>query len=228
MNIDANVATYLSARSPADRYSSFDYCFNYFQSHHEEGRVDALANGPGLQMSCLQLGFYLASWGMLRGSTFLLQRSLRHLAPVIEAISTAPPEIWRTDADAYSKDWVCALLLDVARDLRAAFPEKASDILVTKMMLGVFGCVPAFDSQFKRGSGLSRFSEQSLKRIGRFYEDNRVVIDRHRVPTLDFTSGKPSRRRYSRAKVIDMVFFVEGGRKSVPAGRSRRSMVPKL
>lgn len=29
---------------------------------------------------------------------------------------------------------------------------------------------------------------------------------------LDFGTGKPSQRRYSRAKVIDMIFFIEGGR----------------
>jgi hypothetical protein len=37
------------------------------------------------------------------------------------------------------------------------------------------------------------------------------VIDRYRVPTLDFDSGMDTARRYTRAKVIDMVFFVEGG-----------------
>lgn len=36
------------------------------------------------------------------------------------------------------------------------------------------------------------------------------VIERHRVPTIDFVTGEPTNRRYSRAKVIDMIFFVEG------------------
>ena len=35
-------------------------------------------------------------------------------------------------------------------------------------------------------------------------------IERNRVHTLDFDTGLPTERRYSRAKVIDMIFFVEG------------------
>ncbi len=41
--------------------------------------------------------------------------------------------------------------------------------------------------------------------------DNASVIDQHRVPTLDFDTGTETARRYTRAKVIDMIFFVEGG-----------------
>ena len=37
------------------------------------------------------------------------------------------------------------------------------------------------------------------------------MIDRNRVSTLDFHTGEPTNRRYSRAKVIDMIFFIEGG-----------------
>jgi len=29
--------------------------------------------------------------------------------------------------------------------------------------------------------------------------------------TLDFHTGEPTQRRYSRVKVIDMIFFIEGG-----------------
>ena len=51
------------------------------------------AASSNMQLSCLQLGFYLASWGMLRGSTDLLKRSVKHLAPLVEAIADAPPRI---------------------------------------------------------------------------------------------------------------------------------------
>jgi hypothetical protein len=32
-----------------------------------------------------------------------------------------------------------------------------------------------------------------------------------RIATLDATAGRPTRRRYTRAKGIDMVFLIEGG-----------------
>ena len=39
------------------RYSSFDYCYNYFNAATaEEIKEDK-------EKACLQLGFYLASWG---------------------------------------------------------------------------------------------------------------------------------------------------------------------
>ena len=34
---------------------------------HEEDRLEELRSPEHLQTSCLQVGFYLASWGMFRG-----------------------------------------------------------------------------------------------------------------------------------------------------------------
>lgn len=209
VDIEANVRTYLEDRRPTDRYASFDYCFNYFQARREEGRIADLADGVELQVACLQLGFYLASWGMYRGSTILLQRSLAHLAPVIDVIARAPVDAWDIDADGYTRD-ACKSLLEVGAQIRAAFPEGATDTLVTKIMLGVFGSVPAFDTNFKTGFGVYAFGENALMRVGRFYRESAEAIERHRVPTLDFDTGVASNRRYTRAKVIDMIFFVEG------------------
>jgi hypothetical protein len=211
MDIEANLDAYLAARNPTDRYASFDYCFNYFQSHFERGVVGELAEGPAMEISCLHLGFYLASWGMYRGSALRLQRSLAYLAPAVRVIAESPGAIWSADANDYSAD-ACSLILEVAHRLETAFPEGASPTLVTKVMLGVFGCVPAFDLYFKRGFGVTSFSRSSLQRIATFYSANADAIERHRVKTLDFATGSGTTRPYSRAKVIDMIFFVEGAR----------------
>ena len=51
-------------RTTYHRYSSFDYYYSYF-----------LNNGDlieDMEKSCLELAFYLASWGMFRGSSFLI------------------------------------------------------------------------------------------------------------------------------------------------------------
>ena len=92
-----------------------------------------------------------------------------------------------------------------------------TDTLVTKVMLGVFGCVPAFDQNVTRGlrmAGLGNGSlnHATLAKIGNFYRQHLGTIEKHRVPTLDFDSEGPTYYRYTRAKVIDMAFFVEGGR----------------
>jgi len=41
-------------------------------------------------------------------------------------------------------------------------------------------------------------------------EANATLLERYRVPTWDFDTGQLTERRYPRAKVIDMVFFIEG------------------
>lgn len=208
LNLDGNITRYLDRRRPDARYTSFDYCFNYFQSFREAGNARALVEPENIQLSCLHLGFYLASWGMLRGSAELLQKSARHLIPLIELIAIADPALWEIDAHCYTEANILRLV-ETGHELRRVHVGM-SDILVTKIMLGVFGNVPAFDNNFKKGFRVSKFGPKALSRIGDFYEGNSVVIDRHRTATLDFASGEPTSHFYSRAKVIDMAFFIEG------------------
>jgi hypothetical protein len=212
VNLDGNVQWYLDDRNPNERYASFDYCFNYFQSFRESGAIFALANSSNLQASCLRLGFYLASWGMLRGSAELLQKSARHLIPLIEVIAQTNIRLWDLDAHSYTESNI-QQLCELANTIRQARPGM-SDTLVTKIMLGVFGSVPAFDTNFKKGcraAGIScTFGRKSLRQIGGFYHNNAAVIDSRRVMTVDFMSGNDTQRRYTRAKVIDMAFFAEG------------------
>jgi hypothetical protein len=214
LNLEANLRRYLDGDASSDghkpnaRYTSFDYCFNYFQSFRESGDIGSLASPANLQISCLQLGFYLASWGMLRGSTELLQKSARHLIPVIGAIASSDAALWDIDAHRYTESNIERLLAQAAAIRQAN--RGMSDILVTKIMLGVFGSVPAFDTNFKRGFHVATFGANSLGKIRYFYEKNASMLDMYRVPTFDFASGLPTKRLYTRAKVIDMAFFIEG------------------
>ena len=208
-DVVGDIERYLGDRDPTARYASFDYCFNFFQSHRERDDVAALASPVTMELACLHLGFYLASWGMLRGSTDLLQRSIKNFEGVIEAIAEAPAALWQIDANDYGEEaW--PVIRDFRDRLRIALPNKTSDILVTKIMLGVFGCVPAFDTNFKIGAGLSTFGQNALRRVERFYREHAELIERYRVPTLAFAGGGTTTRHYSRAKVIDMIFYIEG------------------
>jgi hypothetical protein len=79
-------------------------------------------------------------------------------------------------------------------------------------MLGVFGNVSAFDANFKCGFEIGRFGTEALRKIGAFYKKNHEVIEDNRTFTLDFTHGGPTSRKYTRAKIIDMAFFIRGMR----------------
>jgi hypothetical protein len=211
VDIEANLQAYRRHGSPESRYASFDYCYNYFQDARDAVETDRLADEDRRLSSCLQLGFYLASWGMMRGSGDLLQNSVRGLVPVVEQIADESTSTWDLDADSYADNAEGVLAL--SRRVRRAFQASevdASDTLVTKTMLGVFGCVPAFDLNFRTGFHCQTLCKRTLIRIGEFYQDNQGEIDAVQVPTLDFITGDETKRQYSRAKIIDMVFFQEG------------------
>jgi len=78
-------------------------------------------------------------------------------------------------------------------------------------MLGVFGCVPALDRYFRQGFGRASFRRDHLLKISAFYEANASAIERQRVRTLDYTTAQPTSRRYTRAKLVNMIFFAAGG-----------------
>src|SRR5688572_13668190 len=110
MNIQENLNIYRSGDKssgglkPTERYASFDYCYNYFQSFREQNNIPGLADPDHIQTSCLHIAFYLASWGMLRASSFLLQKSAKHYELLIQGIVDFPPSIWNIDVDSYTEE----------------------------------------------------------------------------------------------------------------------------
>jgi hypothetical protein len=205
-----NGQRYLVAReSHEQRYASWDHCYNYFRTAFDEQKIDSLASRENLQTSCLQVGFYLASWGMYRGKAPLLQKSSSVLVPFIELVTSAPTELWTLDVEDYDNDSV-ALLLHWAKIIRETLPGKSTDTLVTKAMLGVFGNTPAFDRYFRKGFDCFGLNTKSLMKIKSYFDANQQRIEDQRVKTIDFV-GKSTDYRYTQAKVIDMIFFAAGG-----------------
>jgi hypothetical protein len=168
-----------------------------------------LGRAGQLELSCLHLGFYLASWGMMRGSGGLHRRSLRELAPVVQAIADEPSESWELDVPGYSETGIGEVLA-LGKRIENAYTVSASSVLVSKTMLGVFGCVPAFDRFFRIGFGGGRLNRETLTDISDFYKANKITLDAVHIPTLDFLTGKDTPRSHPKAKIIDMVFFEEG------------------
>jgi hypothetical protein len=219
MNVRRNVERYIEGegrykgRNPDERYASFDYCFNYFRPFYEENRVSDICCPENIQQSCLQLAFYLASWGMLRGNTVLLQKSARFYTPLLESIVQLGGRLWEVDVDSYTDENI-ALLVEVGKVIREALGSEtnASPTLVTKIMMGVYGNVPAIDRYVKKGLGVNGFSRKSLKVAAAFYECHKDTIDRLQqdIRTLDFRTGEETNRHYTKAKIVDMAAFIGG------------------
>jgi len=224
MDIEKNLKLFIEGqgknkgRQATERYASFDFCFNYFQNYKDQGKINELSHTENIQLSCLQLGFYLASWGMLRGSSFLLEKSVKFYEPLIIGISEFDTAIWDIDIDNYSNENIEILL--ACKNMiveKLGNNNKASDTLVTKIMLGVFGNVPAYDDFFRKGFKIHSFGKKSLKQISQYYLQNNEMIDNAVIYTFDYYSGLPTNRKYTKAKVVDMIGFMQGigiGRKN--------------
>lgn len=199
------------------RERSWDFCFNYFQENPEPTR--------NMEVSCLQLGYYLASWGMLRGSSYLFRETnVRHYQATIEVIerfNTGMSELQNKPLfDAKAQE----LLLDAYLELQHALLPKggASRTLVSKVMMGAWGSVPSFDTYFVKGfrslvegpekAAFNKIESRSLSLLGEFYGHNRQEIDdlAQTYRTLDFATGKITDRTFTRAKIIDMFGFHVG------------------
>ena len=198
--------------NPQDhRFTSFDYCYNYFRTNSNLTK--------DIEKSCLTLGFYLASWGMFRGSSFLLQKSVKHFQPTIEYISTLDKDVWTIDVENYDEKNI-DIILKIYADLKTSLiKDNNTDItLITKILLGVFGFIPAFDKNFSdtfrhifkdEKRGFRKVNNKSLTCIKRFYDTNKSAIDSisNQTFTTDFLTGEKTKINYPKAKIIDMYGF---------------------
>lgn len=212
-DIETIVNKFKSQSNPDDRYTSFDYCYNYFRPINDITQ--------DIEKSCLVLGFYLASWGMFRGSSFLLQKSVKHFEPTIRYIATLDKSVWEIDTDNYD-DKNIQTIIKIYKDIKLCLINKDnSDLtLITKILLGVFGFIPAFDNYFcnsfraisGRQCGFRKVNVKSLSFIKTFYDSNKTTIDRLSAETFttDFMTGKKTTINYPRAKIIDMYGFTAG------------------
>ena len=212
-DIEVLVNRIKSQSQPLDRYTSFDYCYNYFRATNNFN--------SDIEKSCLVLGFYLASWGMLRGSSFLLQKSAKYFEPTIHFISSLDKKVWEIDVDSYDRTTIL-IIQEVYQEIksRIIINDNADLTLITKILLGVFGFIPAFDNYFcsffralsNGDCGFRRVNEKSLDYILRFYESNQNVIDKLSAETFttDFITGQKTSIKYPKAKIIDMYGFLAG------------------
>ena len=152
------------------RYKSWDNCFKIF-----------LLEEPGDYHS-LQLAFYLASWGMYRGSGGLLQKNhLIHEGAVEIIYKNAYKNLKCNESHEVSKKDI-PLIIQLKRELsnyyknipfvRGIKESKISDTgtLISKIILGTTACVPAYDRYFILGlkdkaMRYSKFDEASLNEL---------------------------------------------------------------
>jgi len=212
MSITEIVNNFCDSNDPTHRYSSYDYCYNYFYKTQNIIIQDS-------EKSCAIIGFYLASWGMMRGSSFLLQKSYKYYKPLVKYISKLENRCWDIDVNNYNIEY--SMIIQIYNEIKDIIIEnnQRDIVLVTKIMMGVLGITPAYDSFFcntfkqiePNKSRFTTFNESSLEVIYNFYCRNKNEIDTlsRSNKTIDYITEK-ERYCYKKAKIIDM-YGVEMG-----------------
>ncbi|MBK9189970.1 MAG: hypothetical protein IPM33_13590 [Phycisphaerales bacterium] len=224
MTIPAKIATYhqkILGDIPG-RYRSWEHCFKFFRQFATD------SNAVDKQTAALHLAVYLASWGMYRGSTFLLQYDYTIQLRVVECIShPSMKPLWTRDVGSSLDDLRLApLVLDAAEAVRAAYKPfgNATDTLVTKVLLGTIGCLPAVDRFFidgfkSRGFKCSYLNQNFVRRVMEFTHANLDLLrlEQVRIKTI---SGV----HYPLMKLVDMYFWQIGYEQSPEFDDSREDV----
>jgi hypothetical protein len=172
-----------------------------------------------LDAAALHLAFYLASWGMYRGSTFLLQCDFTVHRPAVDLLFQREFSVlWNGLPVDGEVDEFAASLLELRGRLRDTYEPAANlcgampptDTLVSKILLGTTGCIPAVDSLFVKGwrsSGMPihGMSKKFVALLQSFLRANKGVIEeqQNRIRSQRGVD-------YPVAKVVDMHFWQLG------------------
>lgn len=206
--IEKYVGDFLTKTEKHHRYRSFDFCYSHFYFSKLKNKID-------IEASCYVLWSYLASWGMLRGSSFMLQKNPSYLSELVEYIYRKDIHIWQIDVENYSEENI-DLIMQIYGDIKDCLIKNNEKdlVLVTKILLGVFSIVPAYDTYFCETfrefseCKFRVFNEDSLRLIRDFYLSNVEIIDnlKNQSTVYDFNNN-PTNLKYKQAKIIDMYGF---------------------
>lgn len=225
--IDAAQTFYEDARRDENgRSRSWEHCYRVFR----DARTDP---SPDYDYLSLHLAFYLASWGMYRGSSFLLQKDYKVLVPIVEKVLKLEYDclfgLACTDLrDSEVQERLKKLCDDIAKHFRPIRDQVAgreiespvSPVLITKILMGTLGCVPAYDRFFVDGIKehkvtTGEYSLKSVLKLADFYEahNDRLEEARRGMQYEDLT--------YPQMKLLDMGFWQVGFEKEAKDAKTR-------
>lgn len=157
------------------------------------------------------LTIYLASWGMMRGSSKLLQKYNYKvhcdLIPILleskEEIKDVPET--KNEIEKYVQN-VCELIQKI-KDHYSKNEVSATDTLISKILLGAFGATPAYDTNFckylKEKNFVQKLGKKSLSQVWDLYfeinDDNTEKYKKYK-----------KNKKYPAMKIMDMIGFQYG------------------
>ena len=163
---------------------------------------------------------------MYRGSCFLLQKDYKVLVPIVDKVlkpeydclfgiaceGLRDPEVQKRLTTVY--DSIAEHFRPIRKEVAGReVSTPVSPVLITKILMGTLGCVPAYDRFFQDGAkylGLEHnsYKESSLLELADIYEEHndRLEEARRGMRTEDLI--------YPQMKLLDMGFWQIGFEKS--------------
>jgi hypothetical protein len=194
-----------------NRLRSWDHCYSFFQSGPDDD-----------ERASLHLAFYLASWGMYRGSSFLLQKDyLIHLDAVKKLRDTKLSSLNKLSFEEYSKNTqdIRKQLFDLMGCIKMLYdPNDVTDTSATKILLGTLGCIPAYDQFVVAGLrekklSFSNLNDKNFKEMMSWCLDHRDEFEQAKKTIQATTIALPGYSfDYPIMKIIDMYFWSIGKR----------------
>lgn len=187
------------------RYYSWEHCYNAF-GESEEYDVDHLS---------LHMAFYLASWGMYRGSSGLLWKDFRFHKYAIVVLKS---HCKIRDEDVYQESYLASVFEIYEKLERIYLMEyltsqgenrefKPTETLITKILLGSLACLPAIDRNFRQGWGIK------TNKLGknRFVEIFDVVrTHKEQIDEAQKYICERIGKYYPVMKIVDMYYWQKG------------------
>lgn len=191
------------------RFTSWENCYKAFQVIEDK------------ELLSLHLAFYLASWGMYRGSSGLLQKNHKIHNTAVDIILDYK-HLQCSHLNEVSKS-NCNDIINLVTDLEKyygsiEFQRNTRNLLInptitltTKIIMGTLGCLPAMDRYFIKGvkaKGLifNTLNQNSLADLFDFVDNN---ASPDIINNQTFIKSKRD-IYYPHMKIIDMYFWQTG------------------
>ena len=157
---------------------------------------------------------------MYRGSSFLLQKNYKVHRKVVETIFDVKYDcLFAIEAQELIKDERLNLLFKVSEEIEKIYANtkrvkkgkdnNATETLITKILLGTFGCVPAYDQYFIKGISehniaKKTYCEDSVRSLASYYLEHYEEFENVRKEINSHGTN------YTPMKIIDMCFWQSG------------------
>lgn len=170
------------------RHKAWEHCHKAFISKRGKTLDD-----HDLDYLSLNLATYLANWGMYRNRSLMNCDYKIHYDAIRKMMDVRYSLLWDYEPSVTNQQKASDLLFSengLVGELSNIYNpyNLGSDTFITKILLGVFGCTPAYDTNFKTAyaslknncfnEGQSvKFDEESFKEVCLSVQDVRTILD---------------------------------------------------